>query len=286
MNDEAADQDQDWNDPSRQNSGDTYEMNREILDTIDMLERALPSIEDPSGIFIALFDMYNEIEEMERAGDYLVKAAEQILKGKHLDLTYFLYNQLELFAQLNMKAQKVYEQLADLISEEEDEELGAHTLHIDQRKIYQHDLVPELLLARHLQRSRILSDAEYHVVLHDLCWYSIHPPTAPRTLLYVLEDRTLPHHDRAIEFLAHDSRVPFIDLRRMNPDAEALERLPHEFMRVRGACPFGFVGGELMVAVLNPFNLQLRDDVAQQIQLPAHYYLTSAVGYQKILDLL
>ena len=286
MNDAADQHEQEWNDPSRQNSGDTYEVNREVLDTIDILEKALPAIEDPSGIYVALFDLYNDTDEMERAGEYLVKAGEQIINGKHRDLTYFLYNQLELYAQLNMDAQRVYEQLANLISEEDDTDLGARTLHIDQRKIYQHDLVPELLLARHLHRSRILSDAEFHIVLHDLCWYSIQAPIAPRTLLYILEDRTLPHHDRAIEFLTHDSQIPFIDLRRMNPDPNALELISTEFIRNRGACPFGFVGGEPMIAVLNPFNLQLRDDVQQHIQLPSHYYLTSAAGYQKMLDLL
>lgn len=286
MNAAADKHEKDWNDPGRQNSSDTYEINQEILDTIGILENGLSGMDDPAGIYIALYDLYNETDEMERAGEYLVKAGEQVLQGKHRDLTYFLYNQLELYAQLNMEAQRVYERLADLISEEDDAELGAHTLHLDQRKIYQHDLVPELLLARHLHRSRILSDPEYKVILHDLCWYSVHGPTAPRTLLYILEDRTLPHHDRAIEFLAHDSQIPFIDLRRMNPDPNALELIPKEFIRNRGACPFGFVGGEPMIAVLNPFNLQLRDDVHQHIQLPSHYYLTSAAGYQKVLDFL
>jgi hypothetical protein len=36
--------------------------------------------------------------------------------------------------------------------------------------------------------------------------------------------------------------------------------------------------------VLNPYNLQLRDDVGLLVQRPTHYYLGSAKGYQRMLD--
>jgi len=72
----------------------------------------------------------------------------------------------------------------------------------------------------------------------------------------------------------------------VQPDPEALEILPPDFVRIRAACTFGQIAGEPMVAVLNPFNLQLRDDVTNQIETDAHYYLTTATAYTRILNLL
>ncbi len=285
MSNEPLDAEQNWNDPTMRGSEEAYHPSREMMDVVAMLEDSLPKIEDPCGIYLALYDLLTEIEEMDLAGKYLVQTGLRVIAGEHRSLTYFLYNQIELFAQLNPEAQRVYEQLADIIGEDEGE-LGATTLHLDQRKIYLHDLIPELLLARHLLQARVISDAEYHVILHDLCWYDTRPPPAPRTVAYILEDRVLPHHDRAIEFLAHDSGVPYLDLRMIQPDPASLDLLPREFMRVRGACAFGSVGRDPMIAVLNPFNLQLRDDVFKHIEEPTHYFFTSAQGYQKILDLL
>lgn len=250
-----------------------------------MLETALPELEDPVGTHIALFDLYTDIEEMDRAGEHLVEAARRVSLGERPELGYFLYNHLELFAQLNPGAGKVFERLSVVISED-DSGVGANTLHLDQRKIYQHDLIPELLLTRHLHRARQISDPEYLVVLHDLCEYSVQAPLSPKSVLYILHDRALPHHEKAIEFLAHDSGVPFVDLNHLTPAPEALELLPRDFVRVRAACTFGMVAGEPLVAVLNPFNLQLREDVGRQIDQETHYYLTSAAGYQNVLDLL
>lgn len=261
----------------------TPEDNRDVVEVIRILEDKLSEIEDPVGVLIALFDMYTDIESLNDAGNCLVEAARRVCEGEHPQLCFFLYNNLELFAQLNPEAQSAYEALADLIGDS-DEDLGANTLHLDQRKIYQHDLIPELLLAQHLHRARKISEAEYLVVLHDLCWYSTIALTSPRTVAYILDDRVLPHRDSALEFLAHDSGVPFIDLRFIEPDPQAVELLPPEFMKIRAACAYGFVAGEPLIAVLNPFNLQLRDDVIRQIDLSCHYTFTSAEGYQLILD--
>lgn len=289
MRSDPFDPDVDWDEsrPDVDMASDSAppDEHREVIEAIRILEDKLHEVEDPAGMLITLFDLYTEIEELNDAGNCLVEVARCVIAGEHPELCFFLYNNLELFAQLNPEAQAAYDALAGLISKS-DEDLGANTLHLDQRKIYQHDLIPELLLAQHLMRARKISDAEYKVILHDLCWYTTHAPTAPRTLAYVLEDRALPHRDTALEFLAHDAGVPFIDLQLIEPDPQALELLPRDFMQIRAACAYGFVAGEPLIAVLNPFNLQLRDDVSMQMDLPCHYTFTSADGYQRILDLL
>lgn len=260
-----------------------YDENREVVEAIELLENEIKEVEDPVGMYVALFDMYNEFENMEEAGTCLIEAARRVGPGSHEDLTYFLYNQLELFSQLNPEAQSAYEKLGHLISQDEGD-LGANTLHLDQRKLYQVDLIPEILLANHLHRARVLSDQEYQLALQDLCWCSNKAPLSPRAVLYVLEDRELPHREKAIEFLAHDSSTPYLDLNLIRFDRELIEVLPREFCHRRAACVIGEVGGEPLVAVLNPYNLQLREDVARMIDSEPHFFLTSAAGYQVFLD--
>lgn len=257
--------------------------NQEVLEAIRLLEAEIHEVEDPVGMYLALFDMYNEFEDIEDAGQCLNEAARRIGPDHHGDLCYFLYNQLELFAQLNSKAQAAYERLGHLISQDEGN-LGANTLHLDQRKLYQVDLIPEILLANHLHRARVISDPEYRLALQDLCWCTNKAPTAPRSVLYVMEDRVLPHNEKAVEFLAHDASTPYLDLALIEFDADLLEVLPAEFCRRRAAAVIGEVGGEPLVALLNPFNLQLRKDVARMIDSEPHYFLTSAAGYQVFLD--
>lgn len=280
-----------YDDPDMENDGfdpmedyeSLYMENRELLEAINLLEEAIPEVDDCVGIYIMLFDIYSEMENMADAGHCLVEAARKVNLDSHSDLIYFLYNQLELFAQLNPDAQSAYERLGTFISQD-DGKLDANTLYLDQRKLTQVDLIPEVLLANHLHRSRILSDQEYHLTLQDLCWQTSKPHPTPRACLFVLEDRTLPHRDKAIEFVAHDSASPYLDLTLIEIHPEFFEVLPRDFCMSRAACVFGEVGGEPLVAMLNPFNLQLKEDISRLIDSEPHYFVTSAASYQDFLN--
>lgn len=270
-------------DEPNESPSDFAEGHRDVVQAIELLEEALPNIEHPIGIYIALFDLYTDLEDMSQAGACLVEAGRRVSLGHQQELTYFLYSHLELFAQLNPTAQEIYERLAHLIARDEGD-LGKNTMHLEQRKIYKYDLIPELLLAQHLKRARQISDAEYNIIIHDLCYYSTSAVDEPVTLLYVLQKRELPHESQVIEFLAHDSGVPYVDLTLVRPTDHILNWLHLEFVRVRAACAFGEIGGHPQIAVLNPYNLQMRDDVGVLVNQPCHYFLCSARGYDHILS--
>ena len=262
---------------------DLYAQNQEYLEAIHLLESELEEITDPVGVYITLFDLYSDLENMQEAGQCLVEASRRVSADEHPDLAYFLYNQLELFAQLGPDAQDAYERLGHLIAGDEGT-FDPNTVHLDQRKLNMTDFIPEILLAQHLMRSKTISEPEYRLLLQDLCWCGNTEQLAPRVCLFVLRDRELPHQERAIEFLAHDASTPFVDLSHIDPDPDLLEVLPLETCIRRAACVFGEVGGEPMVALLNPFNLQLKDDVSRRLECDPHFFLTSADGYSHFLD--
>ena len=263
---------------------DLYSHNQETLEAIHILEAELEEMEDPVGIHITLFDLYSELENMQEAGQCLVEASRRVGEDSHSDLVYFLYNQLELFAQLSPEAQSAYERLGHMIAANR-EAFEPSTVELDQRKLFMQDFIPELLLTQHLMHSEYLSPDEYHTVIQDLCWYGGKTQTSPRVCLYVLSDRQLPREARAIEFLSRDAAMPYIDLTLIDPDPDLLEVLSYESCVRRAACVFGEVGGEPMVALLNPFNLQLREDVARRLDCDPHFFVTSAPGYTHFLDI-
>lgn len=263
---------------------DLYAQNQEVLEAIHLLETELEHVDDPVGMYITLFDLYSELENMHEAGQCLVEASRQVSADSHSDLAFFLYNQLELFAQLTPEAQSAYERLGHLIAGDE-EAFDANTVYLDQRKLNMPDFIPEILLAQHLKRSKQISEPEYRLILQDLCWCGSKEQTTPRTCLFVLHDRELPHAVKAVEFLCHDASTPFIDLTLIHPDPDLLEVLPPESCVRRAACVFGEVGGEPMVALLNPFNLRLRDDIGRRLDCTPHFFLTHAAGYAHFLDI-
>jgi hypothetical protein len=263
---------------------DLYAQNQEVLEAIHLLESELENVEDPVGMYITLFDLYSELENMQEAGLCLVEASRRVSADAHSDLAFFLYNQLELFAQLSPEAQDAYERLGHLIAGDQGD-FDPNTVHLDQRKLTMSDFIPEILLAQHLMRSKTISQSEYQVVIQDLCWCGSKEQTTPRSCLYVLHDRELPHEEKAIEFLAHDASTPFLDLTLVDPDPDLMDVLPPESCVRRAACVFGEVGGEPMVALLNPFNLQLKDDIARRLECDPHFFLTHAAGYSHFLEL-
>lgn len=259
------------------------EGHRDVVQAISMLEDVLPNIEQPIGIYIALFDLYMDLDDMIQAGACLVEAARRVSLGQMSDLTHFMYNHLELFSQISPEAFDVQSRLTQIISRDETD-LGKNTVHLDQRKLYKVDLIPELLLSQHLLRSHQISDPEYYILVNDLCTYSNQALSFPNTVLGVLRKRELPHEQAFIEFLTRDSGVPYIDLKLVNPTQEQISLLGPEFILVRGAVPFGEVANEPLIAVLDPFNLQLRDDVEALIQRPCHYFQAEPKGFAHLLE--
>ena len=259
------------------------EENQEQLEAIHILEDVVSEAEDPVGIYITLFDLNSQLENMQEAGEALVAASREVGEDHHADLVFFLYNQLELFAQLSPEAQSAFERLGHLIAED-DGIFNPNSVELDQRRLNMQDFIPELLLAQHLMQSGRLSPSEFRIIVEDLCWLGGKPEDTPRCCLYVLHDREMPHEGKAIEFLAHDASMPFVDLTLIDPDPEFLEVLPPETCVHRAACVFGQVGGEPMVAVLNPFNLQLIDDVSRRLDCTPHFFLTRAAGYSHFLE--
>ncbi len=139
------------------------------------------------------------------------------------------------------------------------------------------DLTAEMDLAWKLFDEGELSQEEYTVLVAELTRISESARGAePVALLHALEAT---NHRRLDEIIAHLSltyRMPYISLTGFTMRPELVPYMPLNFIICRGALVFDLLSAELLVAVLNPLNEQLRQDVEQQTGRACHFYLARA----------
>lgn len=80
--------------------------------------------------------------------------------------------------------------------------------------------------------------------------------------------------DRLMEEMQRISEVPVIPLELFDVPRAALDTLSSTFIHVRGTLPFAVLGGEVLVAVLNPMSQSLQEEVTSRVGKPCHFFLT------------
>ena len=78
--------------------------------------------------------------------------------------------------------------------------------------------------------------------------------------------------ERVMVELQRVSELPPLPLELFDVQAAAAELLSPMFIHVRGVLPFALFGGELMVALLNPMNKALQDEVVARAGKPCHFF--------------
>jgi hypothetical protein len=141
----------------------------------------------------------------------------------------------------------------------------------------------EMALAWELFQDEQLSQEEYSNVVHDLAEMSSGNLSVPVTVLHILHDRNFSRFDRLMTHLCQKSGVPVIALSQFDEPEELREALPLDFISRHGALPFGEVGGDLLLAVLNPQDKALFDRAGEIAGRRCHAYLVSPQEYDQRL---
>ncbi len=145
------------------------------------------------------------------------------------------------------------------------------------------DIQAELALAWRLFQSDVLSQEDYARVVQDLTDVSARKTEVPVTVLHALHDRSFKHLDKVMAYLAKESGLPLIALGNFEIPHSIHALLPLEIMSHWGAIVFETLGPDLLVALLNPFDQVLRNEVGTMTGKVCHFYLTSAPDYDKAL---
>lgn len=143
------------------------------------------------------------------------------------------------------------------------------------------DISGEIELAWKLMEHEQITQEEYASLVRDLTEMSATRRLEAVSLLHVLESSHHKNLDKVIAFIAQSSRTPYISLASFAMRAELQPLLPDDFIMHHGALIFEMMGRELLVAVLNPFNLETRRQVEAKTKRICHYYLARPSEFEE-----
>ncbi len=134
------------------------------------------------------------------------------------------------------------------------------------------DISEELAFAWNLLGANELSQDEYSSVVEDLTEMSA-KESVTISMLHVLYDRGFRNLERILGMTSKECSAPLIAISQFDLQKETLQILPLDFMVRRGCLLYEQIGGEGLVAVLNPYDKKLREDIERLAGHTCHYFL-------------
>ena len=120
-----------------------------------------------------------------------------------------------------------------------------------------------------------LTEGEYLVVVDDLLRQADRPveEAGAASALHVMADRAFGDIGQALLFLSQDADVPLLPLARFQPQIDVASQLPDAMTVRRGVLAFDALDETLMVATLNPYDLELQAEVRERTGRNCNFYL-------------
>jgi hypothetical protein len=143
----------------------------------------------------------------------------------------------------------------------------------------------ELSFAWTLFQGGELNQEDYAMVAQDLSAISTNASLVTVSVSHALHDRGSRNLERILAFAARDSGTPLIPLSLFEVQDGVFGMLPREFVIRFGVIPFEMMGSDVLVAVLNPYNKQLREKAEAFIGRRCHFFMTSPSEFDSTLEL-
>ncbi len=262
--------------------------NGSLADSIAMLEQILEVMPQDTDAIKALYKAHFNSGNMERAFEHLNSLVSIVSAGGDTDDLLFVTGELPQFKEAYPS--EVAAQVARLrmveSSGDKNELASAEGVPDEGKSEGQSsevDISEELALAWRLYEENQLSQEEYSSVLHDLTEVSSKELDVPVSVLHVLNDRGFTQMGRILNYLSTRSGVPYVSLANFELGENIGGALPLNYSAHDGALPFGFLGNDLLVGVLNPFNNMLVDRVETESGHRCHTYLVEPEDYDTAL---
>ena len=75
--------------------------------------------------------------------------------------------------------------------------------------------------------------------------------------------------------------MPMIPIELFEVQRAAAAVLAPAYVHVRGVLPFALLGGDVLVAVLNPLNLALQEETVARAARPCHFFMAHPRTWQQ-----
>lgn len=142
----------------------------------------------------------------------------------------------------------------------------------------------ELDLVKQLVRAKIITDALADSVMQHLTPLAEAPGRTLISAMSVLEREEPALWEKAVEYLADEYHTPPVDLSAFDPNPELAQNLPESIACVRGVLPFAKLDKTLLVAILNPSDPELRNDVRDCLETECRFFIASPQLVEPFLE--
>lgn len=253
----------------------------ELREAIATFEQILEAIPNDRLALETLADAHEQLGHTEKALEYYIKLAHVVAEEGDRAAAPLIREKLRTLGGGSGEAHLAADELDQIlaVSEEPPPPPPKETA---RRKTV--DITAELALAWNLVQAGELTQEEYAGVVHDLTESSTHQNEVPVTVLHVLRDRGFKNYDRVMAFLASNTGLPIVPLGNFELQKDAAALLPQDIVFHRGAVAFEVMANEPLIAILNPYDTELRKEIERLLQRRCHFYLTTADDYDKYLE--
>ena len=252
----------------------------ELLSAVQAFEQILEVIPDEPLALESLFEAYWRLGNEARSLENLDRLIHVIRSDANREAATHLLTKLKALGSSSAGLAQRVSQLEEVGATRKKKEVSAPAATGSRAAV---DLQPELNLAWKLFQANELTQEDYANVVQDLTEMSAKKAGMPVTVLHVLSDRAFKRLERILTYMARSMETPLLALSSFELQREECLLLPVDFSRRRAAVVFGALGHDLLVAVLNPLDLELRRDVQALTRRACHFYLVSPADYDRVL---
>jgi tetratricopeptide (TPR) repeat protein len=272
---------------TKSKSGDPS--NVDPWEAISTFEKILQAFPNDYVALDALVHAYETVGDHTRALEYLLRLANLLIEQADVDSSVMLIEKIRQYEDIDPQVKAVIARIVALqTSEAEKQPLKVPELKPTSRGQEAlkrtSPVADELSFAWHLLQTGLLTQEDYVAVAHDLTEVSAKEAALTVSVLHVLHDRGYRNLSAVMAFVAKDSNIPLLAISSFDLQAETAALLPLDFVIRRGALAFETIGPDVLVAVMNPYNQVLREDVKEILGRQCHFYLTSPADFDAAVN--
>ena len=269
------------------------DLESQVWSAIAAFEQIVETIPNDRVSLEALSHAYEQVGDLSRAREYLIRLAYVVIEENDRDAAEFLHERFLRFAATDPVAQEAGTRIEgflnagqpqakqfDLTAEQDiseprkDDETESRNAHV----------ASELSFAWTLFQAGELTQEDYAVVAQDLSVISTNPALVTVSVLHTLHDRGNRNLDKIMSFAARDSGVSIVPLSLFEITDTVMGFLPRDFMIRYGVIPFELMGRDVLVVLLNPYNKTLRQKVQSLIGQRCHFFMTPPSDFDAMME--
>lgn len=265
---------------------------REILDAIEAFEQIVEAMPGDVTSLEALSHAYEQMGDRHKAARYLRMLGAALLDVGDLPAACELVPRLSVYADESTEVQRLIDRIQrpgagcerrgtveeKSVTVTDGKEKSKHVV------TQEFSVAESLAMAWRLVEAGLLTNEEYSKVVEDLTELSVGDRVATLSVFHVLESRNPSSVERIMNFVAGEKKTPILALSCFETRPDAVASLPVDFMARRGVIVFDLIGKEALVALMNPYDDQLRSDVEGMVGRKCHFFITSPSEFDAALE--